>query len=130
MLASIDYVFSFRFLVFGMMSDFLLKAGHFAYYVRKLWSYLNLLFQLPVTLLSLACRFWLNFMGCHSKDDLIFRVLGCYSGLLHLCATWDQAENLHNIAYYNSVLKYLPYWFYSVWHVDHSGICFGLHTQV
>lgn len=46
-------------------------------------------------------------MGCHSKDDLIFRVLGWYSGLLLLCATWDQTENLHNTAHYNSVLKYL-----------------------
>lgn len=33
--------------------------------------------------IEFSMQVWLNFMGCHSKDDLIFRVLGCYSGLLH-----------------------------------------------
>lgn len=51
------------------------------------------------------CRSWLSFVGYHSKHDFIFIVLECYSDLLHLCATRDQSEKLHDIPHYNSVLK-------------------------
>lgn len=51
------------------------------------------------------CRSWLSFVGYHSKHDFIFIVFECYSDLLHLCATRDQSEKLHDIPHYNSVLK-------------------------